>query len=325
MHKISKTWLIESIIIGDRSIFKVICLILLEIIGIMYYEYFYMKKLLFLIALFILCHGVGLSEERRNVYFILPEGHPYRLVGFSSGEMEDVSLKFGDRITVLDNYVYGSFVWYYCSKGQSFFYLPEIFTVKEPEGTRYDEDGNIILGSANVDRLNPIPIFYKPTDLIAVPKNYMARGYETRAAVLRKAALDRFIHLIADAEKDGVNIRIISAFRDARYQSYLYYNALKRFGMFQNSVAKPGHSEHQLGTTCDLTTDEIASGLTRDFENTAAFLWLKDHIPLYGIFLSYPKYKARITGYIYEPWHFRYWGEDRWENLTLRYRLFLRR
>ncbi|MCK5095572.1 MAG: hypothetical protein KAR18_12635, partial [Spirochaetes bacterium] len=64
--------------------------------------------------------------------------------------MEDVSLKFGDRITVLDNYVYGSFVWYYCSKGRSFFYLPEIFTVKEPEGTRYDEDGNIILGSANV-------------------------------------------------------------------------------------------------------------------------------------------------------------------------------
>jgi D-alanyl-D-alanine carboxypeptidase len=48
------------------------------------------------------------------------------------------------------------------------------------------------------------------------------------------------------------------------------------------------------------------------FENTAAFQWLKDHRVLYGISLSYPKYKIEVTGYIYEPWHYRYLGDNLW-------------
>jgi LAS superfamily LD-carboxypeptidase LdcB len=130
--------------------------------------------------------------------------------------------------------------------------------------------------------------------------------------LLRRKALRVFERLIDHAEYDGVHIRILSAFRDAEYQSNLYARALRRHGLFQNSVARPGHSEHQLGTACDLTSNEINSGLSKSFETTLAYQWLTYHAAGYGIALSYPKHKVEVTGYIYEPWHYRYIGKDRW-------------
>jgi len=124
-----------------------------------------------------------------------------------------------------------------------------------------------------------------------------------------------FSRLIEDAMKDGVVIRILSAYRDARHQSYLYLQSIRRWGVFQNRVAKPGFSEHQLGTACDLTTDEIEYKLSKSFDHTRAYQWLIENISRYGITLSYPKYKERITGFMYEPWHFRYHGNRLWYDL----------
>jgi LAS superfamily LD-carboxypeptidase LdcB len=131
--------------------------------------------------------------------------------------------------------------------------------------------------------------------------------------LLRREAAKVFEGLIDHAEREGINIRVISAFRDAEYQARLYANALRRNGHFQNSVAKPGHSEHQLGTAADLTSDEIGGSLSARFENTAAYQWLKHHRVRYGISLSYPMYKIQVTGYVYEPWHYRYLGKNLWQ------------
>ncbi|HEB29491.1 MAG TPA: D-alanyl-D-alanine carboxypeptidase family protein [Spirochaetes bacterium] len=265
------------------------------------------------------------AETLTVVRFILPEGHPYKNIGLFSGINNKILLKFGDSVTVKDESLHGSITWYHCSLDNFSFYLPDVFVVKEPESIRYDENGNIQIGEEVVNMWTALPIHYKPDDLIRVGAKYLAESSKNRAIFLREKAASQFMLLIDAAEKDGINIRIVSAYRDPGYQSYLYEDAIKRKGFFQSTVAKPGHSEHHLGTTCDLTSDEISTGLTSDFEYTRAFQWLKDNIHYYGIYLSYPKYKTDITGYEYEPWHFRYWGNDRWESDRWFYRSFIRR
>ena len=50
-------------------------------------------------------------------------------------------------------------------------------------------------------------------------------------------------------------------------------------------------------------------GLDLDtFENSDGFKWMQENAYKYGFILRYPKDKEYITGYIYEPWHYRYVG-----------------
>ncbi|NLA46732.1 MAG: M15 family metallopeptidase, partial [Firmicutes bacterium] len=70
--------------------------------------------------------------------------------------------------------------------------------------------------------------------------------------------------------------------------------------------ARPGQSEHQLGTTVDF--GGTSADWTTGFANTKQGKWLLNNAHLYGFALSYPEGKESVTGYIYEPWHFRYIG-----------------
>jgi len=282
------------------------------------------KALLFSVLILLL--PVYLYSDS-SVRYILPESIAYTGASFNSAIDRTVSLPFGEEITITGIHKTDGVTWYRCVVADSTFYLPDIFTDNSvllmPAGG--EGRGNIHIGSSMVDRRLSLPLDYVPDDLVPVPLRYKAPGYESRRLLLRRKALDVFIRLIDDAGAEGVNIRILSAYRDANYQSRLYYNAIKRHGVFQNSVAKPGHSEHQLGTVCDLTTDEIGSALSGSFDRTAAFRWLMERMTDYGISLSYPKYKETATGYIYEPWHYRYWGEERWVIAERRLNLFFTR
>lgn len=284
-----------------------------------------MKYFSFLLLTLFLLPLILYAAQSEYVFFILPQGYPYKQIGFSSRKHEEICLKFGDKVRIEDEYVRGNITWFRCYREPYFFYLPEGFIVKKATGIHYDSHGNIKIGKEIVDKRNALPVLYRPNDLIPVPLRYSAEGYENRVLLLREEAEEIFSRMIEDAEKDGVKIRILSAFRSAQYQSYLYFNSIKKRGVLQDSVAKPGHSEHQLGTTCDLTTDEINNVLSQDFKNTCAYQWLKEHISYYGVSLSYPEYKERVTGYKYESWHYRYWGKARWEYYQRKYGLFLSR
>ena len=76
--------------------------------------------------------------------------------------------------------------------------------------------------------------------------------------------------------------------------------------------ARPGHSEHQLGTAIDFRSADDATPPWQldDFADTDAGGWLRDHAWEYGFVLSYPRGEAAETCYSYEPWHFRYVGRD---------------
>jgi D-alanyl-D-alanine carboxypeptidase len=70
--------------------------------------------------------------------------------------------------------------------------------------------------------------------------------------------------------------------------------------------AKPGFSEHQTGYAIDISTRTI--GISDRFEKTAIYEWLRENCFKYGFILRYPKEKSNLTGYCFEPWHFRYAG-----------------
>ena len=73
--------------------------------------------------------------------------------------------------------------------------------------------------------------------------------------------------------------------------------------------AYPGTSEHQSGLCVDFITSGM-SDLTEVFETTNAFAWLSQNAYRYGFILRYPKDKVEVTGYSYEPWHYRFVGRE---------------
>jgi len=78
----------------------------------------------------------------------------------------------------------------------------------------------------------------------------------------------------------------------------------------QSYSAKPGQSEHQTGLCIDFITPEMGGELTEAFENTQAFAWLSKNAYKFGFILRYPKGMEEVTGYTYEPWHYRFVGRE---------------
>ena len=74
-------------------------------------------------------------------------------------------------------------------------------------------------------------------------------------------------------------------------------------------VARPGTSEHQAGLAVDIV-DKSYQLLDEGQEKTAVQKWLMEHCAEYGFILRYPTEKSALTGVGYEPWHYRYVGEE---------------
>lgn len=115
-----------------------------------------------------------------------------------------------------------------------------------------------------------------------------------------------FTKMKKDAEAEGITLTVVSGYRSYERQTTLYNNYVARDGKANADTysARPGHSEHQTGLAADLNLVDTS------FENTKAGKWLAQNCYKYGFILRYPKGKEAITGYIYEPWHFRFIGDE---------------
>ena len=121
-------------------------------------------------------------------------------------------------------------------------------------------------------------------------------------------ALAKLQQLQREAQAQGINIsNSYSGYRSYQDQTQLYNNYVNLHGEEKANTfsAKPGFSEHQTGLTFDL----------KDFngqlvEDPITSQWIKDNCAKYGFIVRYPEGKEDITGYIYEPWHLRYVGEE---------------
>ena len=160
-----------------------------------------------------------------------------------------------------------------------------------------------------VDKFHKIPEGYEPDGLLN-GKNY---GLPVMgSAYVRQIALDPLKTMIADIQETNINVIISSGWRGTAHQQrvYDYWVAQVGAGNAGKYAALPGFSEHHLGTAIDMLTDENGNTTTPQYENTRLGKWLKANAFKYGFVMSYPKGAEKITGYNYEPWHYRYVGTE---------------
>jgi D-alanyl-D-alanine carboxypeptidase len=158
-----------------------------------------------------------------------------------------------------------------------------------------------------VDKQRALPADYAPPDLAALGAAYLAPGFGGSLRVEAKAAVERMLSAAFD---NGHDIYARSAYRSYAEQerTFAYWVSVLGEAEARRISAEPGHSEHQLGSAADLTTAEVGYDLTEAFGDTGAGRWLAENAHTYGFALSYPAGAEAITGYAYEPWHFRYIG-----------------
>ncbi len=161
-----------------------------------------------------------------------------------------------------------------------------------------------------VNKLRPIQngADYSPPDLVDLPGDIPnPNGYQLRADAA-SALVDMF-HA-AQAET-GIQLVAQSGYRSYSVQvrAYDYYvNSLGVEGADLTS-ARPGFSEHQTGMAMDIL--DTVSGCSTDgrcFANTPAYTWLQQNAYRFGYVLRYPDGGTPVTGYEFEPWHWRWVG-----------------
>jgi D-alanyl-D-alanine carboxypeptidase len=143
-----------------------------------------------------------------------------------------------------------------------------------------------------------LPDAYTPRDLVRV-----AGGQLLRALIVTDTRA-----LIAEAANQGIEeLYVGSGFRSQAYQEGVFAAQTQRWGDEETAnrySARPGHSQHQLGTTIDFTTS------FRAFRGSDAAAWLADNAHRFGFVLPYTPASAPRTGYVDEPWHARWVGSE---------------
>ena len=131
----------------------------------------------------------------------------------------------------------------------------------------------------------------------ALPSTYNPGG-------LTSDTMSAYLQMAQAASAAGYTLQIYSGFRSYENQAYTYNYWCNMDGQEAADTysARPGYSEHQTGMAIDLTNDWDGFG------STAQAKWLNDNAYQYGFILRYPQGKENITGYEYEPWHYRYVG-----------------
>ena len=155
-----------------------------------------------------------------------------------------------------------------------------------------------------VNKNNKLKNDFIPSNLIELDLRYS--NYEK---YFKKEAELAFYKLSEDAKKLDYRIIVVSAYRSYTYQEKLfdYYVKEKGIDYALNCSAKAGHSEHQTGLAIDVEGSNFDYDL---FSKSKEFEWMKNNAYKYGFILRYPKGKEDITGFKYEPWHYRYVGKD---------------
>ncbi len=136
---------------------------------------------------------------------------------------------------------------------------------------------------------------------------------------LQADAASALYAMMLEMKQEGIDdVYVTSSYRDYAYQEGLYEKYVKKHmledGMSRSEAevaaskysARPGESEHQTGLCLDFTTDSIHGAVDEIFEETPAYDWLSENAYKYGFILRYPEDKVSVTGYHYEPWHYRF-------------------
>lgn len=109
----------------------------------------------------------------------------------------------------------------------------------------------------------------------------------------------------------GLEFSVQSAYRSYDSQTRVYNQDVAEHGQAyaDTDTARPGHSEHQTGLAVDISAVPARCSLDACFAKTPQGEWLAANAWRFGFLLRYPADKVAITGFTFEPWHFRYVGD----------------
>lgn len=139
---------------------------------------------------------------------------------------------------------------------------------------------------------------WEPSDLVEF------YGHQLRAEAAKAAD-----SMIDAAATDGVTLLISSAYRSyaVQQQTYQHWVSVNGQKVADQLSARPGYSEHQTGLAIDFASPE-GCRLEECYRDTLAGQWLVKNAPRYGYILRFPDGRQSVTGYLFEPWHYRYVG-----------------
>ena len=169
-----------------------------------------------------------------------------------------------------------------------------------------------------VNEDNPLPHDYSITTKVV----YKQRELDVRCA-------DYAIAMIEAALDDEIELNVTSGYRSAKKQEENIEFYIEKYmseglsyqeaeALTYSQVAKPGCSEHNAGVAMDIVTQDwflYYTELTEDFQYTEEFRWLQENSWKYGFIMSFPQGKEDITGFSYEPWHYRFVGLEHAEKI----------
>lgn len=146
---------------------------------------------------------------------------------------------------------------------------------------------------------------WAPSDLV----DFEGQQLRAEAAQAARTMMDA-------AKAEGVTLTVSSAYRSyaVQQQTYQHWVSVNGQKVADQLSARPGYSEHQTGLAIDFSSPE-GCRLEECYEDTRAGRWLAKNAQNYGFILRFPKGQQAVTGYLFEPWHYRYLGKD----LTARY------
>lgn len=139
---------------------------------------------------------------------------------------------------------------------------------------------------------------WEPSDLVEF------YGHQLRAEAAKAADT-----MIDAAATDGVTLLVSSAYRSyaVQQQTYQYWVSVNGQQVADQLSARPGYSEHQTGLAIDFASPE-GCRLEECYRDTLAGQWLAKNASRYGYILRFPDGRQSVTGYRFEPWHYRYVG-----------------
>jgi len=149
------------------------------------------------------------------------------------------------------------------------------------------------------------PVTYVPDDL-----TYPDVAYVNRQPMRQATAAGLVTMFHAGKAEAGLDFSVQSAYRSYESQVGVYDDDVARNGQeyADTDTARPGHSEHQTGFAVDVSAVPAQCSLDACFGETAQGRWLAANAWRFGFILRYPADKVAVTGFTYEPWHFRYVG-----------------
>ena len=161
-----------------------------------------------------------------------------------------------------------------------------------------------------LDTIYRVPSSFAPADRVSTANAGLSDSFTVRSLIIQD------LRAMSFAARDvGAGFKVQSAYRSYQTQQAVYQGWVDQLGEAEarKISARPGHSEHQLGTTLDLRSQDSNRPPWDypDWATTKAGAWLKANAWKYGFVMSYPKGREATTCYAYEPWHYRYFGRKR--------------